>query len=391
MKDKHYIWKDVLKNGKLVKQRFYIKNREDVIKTSEHPFGKDSYLSATLKEKLAYGFFYNDIFYSSTGERIQLTDIQYQEAIKKYKDPTVLYKGSDDYKKILKKQRKKFLALLPTIELKDKLFLKEVDRKQKQLNSLNTLEIRLNALKNLEYKILPTSTIHDIEIICSDIRNMMSDTNFKILIERNNKETVLDFNTFVESISKHIDKKYQPAILNFKILNIENFNIGMFKQIKQHLIYSDIYKKVNKQIDKMNVNENLSLPNLKQSLAEAAQKAYDEWEQDEKGFDEMLGTGGICQDIAEYMTNVLSGYGIECSTVSQQSGEQHVYVVAKIEEDSDILEQEGVYIFDISPYTYETGGGYNWKKIPDVKFDESDIIINRLDFDPNSFETYLDF
>ena len=73
-------------------------------------------------------------------------------------------------------------------------------------------------MKNLEYKILPTSTIHDIEIICSDIRNMMSDTNFKILIERNNKETVLDFNTFVESISKHIDKKYQPAILNFKIL-----------------------------------------------------------------------------------------------------------------------------------------------------------------------------
>jgi len=32
---------------------------------------------------------------------------------------------------------------------------------------------------------------------------------------------------------------------------------------------------------------------------------------------------------------------------------------------------------DIPPYTYETGGGYNWKKIPDVTFDASDIVFYR--------------
>jgi len=35
-----------------------------------------------------------------------------------------------------------------------------------------------------------------------------------------------------------------------------------------------------------------------------------------------------------------------------------------------------------------TGGGYNWKKIPDVKFDKSDITVELLDPDPNSFREY---
>jgi len=106
-----------------------------------------------------------------------------------------------------------------------------------------------------------------------------------------------------------------------------------------------------------------------------------EWEQDENGYCDMLGEGGICQDIANAMANVLMDNGIECSTVSQQSGEQHVYVVAKTE--------DGVYNVDISPYLYETGGGYCWKKIPDVEFDKTYVVIDRLSSDPNEFDDYV--
>lgn len=122
---------------------------------------------------------------------------------------------------------------------------------------------------------------------------------------------------------------------------------------------------------------------LKIELVKAAQKVYDEWEQNEEGYCDYLGYGGICQDIAEAMAEVLLNNNIECSTVSQQVGEQHVYVIAKIE--------DGVYEVDISPYTYESGGGYCWKKIPDVVFDESDIIIKRLSPDPEDFEQYVDW
>jgi hypothetical protein len=136
--------------------------------------------------------------------------------------------------------------------------------------------------------------------------------------------------------------------------------------IREHLI-----KKTNSNV----------LLKLKSELADAAQKIYDEWEQDENGYCEMIGEGGICQDIADAMADVLINNGIECSTVSQQTGEQHVYVVAKTE--------DGVYNVDIPPYLYETGGGYCWKKIPDVEFDVRYVIIDRLSPDPNDFDEYI--
>lgn len=125
-----------------------------------------------------------------------------------------------------------------------------------------------------------------------------------------------------------------------------------------------------------------TLFSLKSKLAHSAQKVYDEWEQDENGYCDILGEGGICQDIADAMADVLSNNGIECSTVSQSSGEQHVYVVARTE--------DGVYMVDIPPYLYETGGGYNWKKIPDVEFDERYIVIDGLTSDPDEYYDYIE-
>lgn len=121
---------------------------------------------------------------------------------------------------------------------------------------------------------------------------------------------------------------------------------------------------------------------LKPLLVKAAQEAYDEWEQDEEGIDPMLGEGGICQDVAENMAHVLSQHGIDCSEVSANAGDQHVYVVAQI--------QEGVYEVDISPHVYETGGGYTWKKKPNVTFHPDHVMISLIDKDPQTFHQYSD-
>lgn len=117
-------------------------------------------------------------------------------------------------------------------------------------------------------------------------------------------------------------------------------------------------------------------------LIAAAQNEYDSWDQNEDGEDPELGFGGICQNIAEAICSVLNDKGVECATVSATMGEQHVYCVAKL--------KEGVYEVDIYPYRYERGGGYTWRKIPNVSFSVNDLMIHRLHADPNSFNQYTD-
>lgn len=96
------------------------------------------------------------------------------------------------------------------------------------------------------------------------------------------------------------------------------------------------------------------------ALASVAQGVYDQWEQVD-GFDVELGEGGICQDVAAAMAYRLGEAGFEdVLIVSAAVGENHVFVM--------VLLDDGVYQVDISPYYYETGGGYVWRKKPDVKF-----------------------
>lgn len=120
---------------------------------------------------------------------------------------------------------------------------------------------------------------------------------------------------------------------------------------------------------------------LRTRFAQVAQKEYDNWCQDEDGHCEWNGYGGICHLIADAMADAMSEAGIVCSTVSSFH-EVHVYCVAQV--------VEGIYEVDIRPYVYETGGGYTWKKIPDVVFEPSDITIQLLDPDPNSFNEYIE-
>ena len=120
--------------------------------------------------------------------------------------------------------------------------------------------------------------------------------------------------------------------------------------------------------------------NILPQLAQAAQQIYNAWTQNDDGYDDMYGGGGICHNIAEAMCGVLNSQGIECTTFSASIGEVHVWVVAKF--------SEGVYSIDIPPSIYETGGGYTWKKMRDVTFEPSDVSLYRITADPNDFDQY---
>ena len=114
-------------------------------------------------------------------------------------------------------------------------------------------------------------------------------------------------------------------------------------------------------------------PTLKEKLtllfpliAQVGQEEYDAWEQDEEGYDVELGGGGICHLIAEEVADTINEYIPEgLHTTQSATHMQHVYVVSFLKgKDGEI---EG-YSVDISPYLYEEGGGFCWRKLPDVEF-----------------------
>jgi hypothetical protein len=122
-----------------------------------------------------------------------------------------------------------------------------------------------------------------------------------------------------------------------------------------------------------------SLDSIEHKLIEAAQKVYNRWEQDANGKDYTgldIGGGGICHLIADKFVDIISNV-TEYVTTESADYMQHVYAIAAF--------QEGLYKIDIYPYTYETGGGFTWKKIPDIEFEVSDLTIEQLDRDPNEF------
>jgi hypothetical protein len=106
---------------------------------------------------------------------------------------------------------------------------------------------------------------------------------------------------------------------------------------------------------------------LRKNFAARAQEVYDNWEPGE--FDEYAG-GGICQDIADVISDEAIKYGYETTTLSAQVGEQHVWAVVKTD--------DGIFEVDIPYSIYERGGGYTWHKLPNVQFREGDVYVNLL-------------
>lgn len=107
---------------------------------------------------------------------------------------------------------------------------------------------------------------------------------------------------------------------------------------------------------------------LRPQMAQAAQEVYDGWEQDDQGVDEELGSGGICDAISQAIGGVIAS-SIDTVELADggQDGDDHAFIIAYNEDES--------YGVDIPPSTYETGGGYNWRKVEDVKFGPQDIEI----------------
>lgn len=112
---------------------------------------------------------------------------------------------------------------------------------------------------------------------------------------------------------------------------------------------------------------------MRAELAMTAQHVVDQWQPGEDGWDERLGTGGICDEVARAMSEVLSSLeGVEIQEGGQE-GDDHLYLVA--------YDADEAFAVDIQPGVYETGGGYSWKKIKNAKIGPGDVVIAELDRD----------
>lgn len=124
------------------------------------------------------------------------------------------------------------------------------------------------------------------------------------------------------------------------------------------------------------------LRSLRPALARAAQEVYDNWEIGEDGGDD-YGGGGICDDVASAMSLVVSrALGDDVNIVDGgHDGDDHAFIIV-------LTDTEAVAV-DIPPGVYERGGGYSWKKIPGVRFDAGDVVLDpldRRDFDGEDFD-----
>jgi len=117
-------------------------------------------------------------------------------------------------------------------------------------------------------------------------------------------------------------------------------------------------------------------------MVQGVQQIYDEWKSEDNPNDDPYAGGGICQEFAGVFVEVLSSAGYDATEITSSVGEQHVWAVVKT--------AEGVFEVDIPFCVYETGGGYNWDKIPDVTFKPGDIHIGKISSNPDDFEQYLE-
>ena len=119
----------------------------------------------------------------------------------------------------------------------------------------------------------------------------------------------------------------------------------------------------------LNLGEDLS--GLKGNLASAAQEVYDEWDPSEEGFDIKFGSGGICDSVASSMGGVIISESDDVEIFQGgQEGDDHAYLIVRRSGEA--------YTVDIPPYIYEVGGGYHWEKVPDVRIEPGDVVIDKI-------------
>lgn len=112
-----------------------------------------------------------------------------------------------------------------------------------------------------------------------------------------------------------------------------------------------------------------------------AQEIYDDWDEN---LDEYAG-GGICHLIADGIAEIINKnfpqYLASTYTRSDMQHVQNIIYNMSEEEFSNADDDQDIEYIDlnIDPYLYESGGGFSWKKIPNVEFDGSFIYISSVD------------
>jgi len=149
--------------------------------------------------------------------------------------------------------------------------------------------------------------------------------------------------------------EYNPEITKKeKKMMFSKFLSKNKKEIEEGLIEKPLYKKLMK---------------LRKKMVKKVQEIYDDWQGEN---DPEFGYGGICDQISNAIADVIVS-NLEDVNITEggQEGDDHSYIIAYNDEEA--------YEVDIPPSIYEKGCGYRWEKIPDVKFEEDDIIIYPID------------
>lgn len=109
---------------------------------------------------------------------------------------------------------------------------------------------------------------------------------------------------------------------------------------------------------------------LRFEMVRVAQEELDAWQQDEDGFDEVLGAGGACGLIADRISSVLEEAGITTARMGTDFDGGHEFLVALVD--------EGVFMVDIPASVYETGSGYVWSKKEGVVLSPDDVVTTQV-------------
>lgn len=123
------------------------------------------------------------------------------------------------------------------------------------------------------------------------------------------------------------------------------------------------------------------IESIKAELVTCIQRTYDGWIQDDDGFDECIGYGGISQDIAYAIQDTLTDNGIECVAITPQTTPSQCCVIAKT--------ASGVYSICSAPSKYEMAEGNIVRKLADVAFTADDIQVELVDDNPENYQKHI--
>lgn len=119
------------------------------------------------------------------------------------------------------------------------------------------------------------------------------------------------------------------------------------------------------------------LLSIKEEIAKVAQPIYDAWDEEHK---ENIGSGGICNEIAEEIYYVVAKHfpQYEVRTIMEENPNHESVVLFPIDDLDNVDDDEILngYQIDIPHNIYEIyKGEYNWNKIEGVVFDAECVSI----------------